>query len=350
MQGAHFKAPPHPMWYFRDLHRIRVCGVHANGTTLIWDPVLGNGYVSLWENALMPTLGEWFSLLNVRVKTMRSVATEVKTMSLHMETTRPYTIEVEVTSKSKVLRSTRPVPPAEPLPKEDLVEEEPREPAPHPLAHLIRWRCAFCGRCNYPPSYKCFKCNKERLELHGKAPKRISHGVGLKEETPNRFLCEMTEVLDSFVDTPVTPLVNLLSTKQPPNWKYLVRARVVKTLPADVRHFTRPFCSTCNDVLASVDGSCHDGRVTWRYAVQLILKSDDGPASVPVLVVGEGAELFFRSIPACDLWGHPAACDLLTKWVGLLQARQNWFAIQSYVPTGRNEQWFQIFGTVLVGE
>lgn len=48
------------------------------------------------------------------------------------------------------------------------------------------------------------------------------------------------------------------------------------------------------DVVDSLEEGCHDGRVTWRCVVQFILNSDDGPATAPVHVVGEGAELFFR--------------------------------------------------------
>ncbi len=138
---------------------------------------------------------------------------------------------------------------------------------------------------------------------------------------------------------------------------------VLRVYPLETRHCTRPVCPSCSNVLpgdvtdfsnlkaCATCGADLDSRsLQFKYWVALDIK--DGAVTLPVLICGGDADLFFRSFPACDLWTNPVTHQLLSQKLDLLCNGGDMvtLAIQSYVPvTGdaKKKRIYQVFNTVL---
>jgi hypothetical protein len=129
--------------------------------------------------------------------------------------------------------------------------------------------------------------------------------------------------------------------------------------PLETRHCTRPVCHSCSNALpATVKlaevkncetcGVNLDARsLQFKYWVALDVR--DGAVTLPVLICGGDADLFFRSLPACDLWTNPSTHQLLAQKLDLLcnGGEPVLLAIQSYVPVGSTKRVYQVFNTIL---
>jgi len=101
-------------------------------------------------------------------------------------------------------------------------------------------------------------------------------------------------------------------------------------------------CDTCGCAL-------DPQGLQFKYWVALDVK--DGAVTLPILICGGDADLFFRSLPACDLWTNPVTHQLLAQKLDLLCNGGDLvtLAIQSYVPaTGDGKKRiYQVFNTIL---
>ncbi len=72
--------------------------------------------------------------------------------------------------------------------------------------------------------------------------------------------------------------------------------------------------------------------------------------TLPVLVCGEHGALFFRSVPATDLWSNHASAQVLREKLDRLVAsgQHTRFALMSYVPMHGGSRVFQCFDTVML--
>lgn len=170
----------------------------------------------------------------------------------------------------------------------------------------------------------------------------------------------------------VTKLVDVMASKVR-NGKWIVEARVVSVLPRDTRHCTRPFCPQCANPVSleeleeqeagGIDARPHvdpslacttcgmelkRSQLQFRYFVQLEVRQ--GSVTLPVLVCGEQADLFFRGIPATDLWRNHSCHQMLSAKLDRLATlnQSTPMALLSYVPRNRAQRFYQLFNTVLL--
>ena len=88
-------------------------------------------------------------------------------------------------------------------------------------------------------------------------------------------------------------------------------------------------------------------EIQYRYTVAFEVKEHVGPLTL--LLVGTSASLFFRSLPACDLWANHQTHQLLAEKLDvLLHAKAVRFAVETYYPTGSSKRHYQIFNTILL--
>ena len=286
-----------------DLDRpVKVCQLRGN-TLIVWDEGEGLWTTHLHDGVLLPldeeiTVGTWLRLQNVCVR-------------------HDGTMEIAPSSRVTII--------AGPCPPSPVVEDkkEPPTPLPPPPSKW-KWKCPSCRYTNFPSKGVCHKCNKTRTMPQKQQPPQRLPIPQSRRSSP------LTEVVATTEDIPNTPLVDLLPIHRPKNWKYLVECHVRGFLPSDIHHFTQQ----------------DKGTGEWRYFLQLTLA--DGHVSLPVLVCDP---LFFHTLPPCDFFANNGSLDILTRKMDRLccsTAGRVRLAIQSYVPQGREERVFQVFGTILI--
>lgn len=116
-------------------------------------------------------------------------------------------------------------------------------------------------------------------------------------------------------------------------------------LPGDATTLAKlKCCSTCGIAIDSRD-------LQFKYWVALDVR--DGAVTLPVLICGGDADLFFRSLPACDLWTNPVTHQQLAQKLDLLcnGGESVTLAIQSYIPLSSagngKKRVYQVFNTIL---
>ena len=79
-------------------------------------------------------------------------------------------------------------------------------------------------------------------------------------------------------------------------------------------------------------------------------KKQDGNATLPLLVAGQNGDLFFRNVPATDLYANSASAQLLAEMRDrLLSSGQvARFALASFLPKFCPERTYQCYGVVLL--
>jgi hypothetical protein len=102
-------------------------------------------------------------------------------------------------------------------------------------------------------------------------------------------------------------------------------------------------CRMSNDSLSTQDIACSVSFVDNTT-------QQDGNATLSVLVAGQNGDLFFRNVPATDLYANAASVQLLAEMRDrLLSSGQvARFALTSFVPKFHPERTFHCYGVVLL--
>lgn len=89
-------------------------------------------------------------------------------------------------------------------------------------------------------------------------------------------------------------------------------------------------------------------ELQFRYCIQIDIR--DGTVTLPLIVYGDAAAIFFRGIPPVDMWSnHQSHQMVLEKLDRLVASKQaTLFGIQCYVPHGKTERVYQLLQTILL--
>ena len=257
-----------------------------------------------------------------------------------------------------------------------------------PQAGHDKWQCSACHTLTFKSRSACYGCQKpfnKDKDLSPFAPLAAraanappplgaagtAGAMAAPESEPKRVRRELTEVVgvsdalcirgDATRDFEprITRLANVTTHLQD-NGRFVVQVKVLRFHPRETRHFTRPFCGLCHNPVsgAAVDlsklgpcatcGSKLDANsLQFSYMVALDVK--DGAVTIPVLICGSSADLFFRGLSACDLWSNHKTHQYVAEKMDMLcnSGETVRMAVQSYIPAGSTKRVYRVFNTML---
>ncbi len=252
-----------------------------------------------------------------------------------------------------------------------------------PQSGQDKWQCSHCHTLTFKSRTQCYGCqkpfNKDKdlpafaapMVRAAHAPPPLGTVASSAESEPKRLRRDLTEVVgvsdalcirndmtNEFVPR-ITRLANVTTHLQD-NARFVVDVKVMRFHPLETRHFTRPYCGMCHNPLsgAALDlsklGECEtcgslldSNSLQFRYTVALDVR--DGAVTIPVLLCGSSADLFFRGLSACDLWSNHQTHRYVAEKMDVLcnSGATVRLAIQSYIPAGATKRVYQIFNTIL---
>ena len=249
--------------------------------------------------------------------------------------------------------------------------------APSAAAGGDKWKCSSCGVLTFNSKRKCYGCGKTFNALQDganhlnqvvkapnvpppldSAPKKRIRQLGILTEVVgvHDSLMLHNERTNDFV--PKITHLSIVQSSSQRNARYVIECRVQRIYPQERRNCTLPFCYACKNVIEAPNldqvtecGICGSSltrdEIQYRYTVAFEVKEHVGPLTL--LLVGTSASLFFRSLPACDLWANHQTHQLLAEKLDvLLHAKAVRFAVETYYPTGSSKRHYQIFNTILL--